>query len=194
MKKFILLAMFGTCLAGPSKKVLALAERGYLYARAHNLADSPVTIIVDFSLPSSEKRLWLYDLDRHKTLLSTYVSHGKGSGLEEPYKFSNSKNSHKSSLGFFKVLNTYNGKHGLSLKLQGLESSNSSALTRGIVLHSANYVTPSYIQSHKHAGRSWGCFAVPAKDERLIINKTMQHSLLFAYYPDNYWLKTSKFI
>lgn len=194
MKKLILFFIASYCVAGPSAKVIELAEKGYKFAREHHIADSPVTIIVDFSLPSSQKRLWLYDLENHQIIMSTYVSHGKASGLELSNKFSNNRNSYQSSLGFYKVLDTFNGKHGLSLQLQGLENTNNLALARGIVLHSANYVTPNYINIHNRAGRSWGCFAVPAKDQKEIIAKTKRHSLLFAYYPDIKWLKNSKFL
>ena len=194
MKKILLLTIPALSFAGPSDKLMLIAEHGYAYAKVHNMADNPVMIIVDFSLPSSSKRLWLYDIEQHKVLLASYVAHGKGTGLNNAIKFSDNKKSHQSSLGFYKVLNTYQGKHGLSLKLDGLEPTNKSALARGIVIHAANYVTSDYVNKNNRTGRSWGCFAVPANIEKIIIDKTHDHSLLVAYYPDQKWLNSSKFI
>ena len=194
MKYLIFTLLTVSAIAKPPAKLIKYAQSGYQYAKAHNITQSPLIIIVDFSQASNSKRLWLYDLKHNKTILESYVAHGKGTGLTYSEKFSNDSRSHQSSLGFYKILEPYNGKHGLSLKLDGLEPTNKSALKRGIVIHTANYVTPKYISEHNRAGRSWGCFAVPKDIEQKLIEKTKDHSLVMAYYPDTKWLKSSKFL
>ncbi|RYY22603.1 MAG: murein L,D-transpeptidase catalytic domain family protein [Chitinophagaceae bacterium] len=152
-----------------------------------------VLSIVDFSLPSSKKRLFIIDLATGKLLFNTFVSHGRNSGMEQATRFSNDLNSFQSSLGFFITGNTYKGEHGYSLRLQGLEKGiNDNALNRGIVIHAANYVNEKLAMQRGYIGRSLGCPAVPVKLHRPIIQKIKDGSCLFLYGPDtNYAAKSS---
>lgn len=193
MKYLITLLLTTTAFSAIPDNLANIAKQGYKYALDKNLAHNPVTVVVDYSLPSNQKRLWLYDVEKNKTLLETYVAHGKNSGLVSATKFSDHPRSLMSSIGFYQIGNSYYGKHGLSLRLNGLEPENKSALSRGIVIHSANYVQDSYINANNRAGRSWGCFAVTKEDEAKIIQATKNNSLLLAYYPNQKWLHSSKF-
>lgn len=195
MKKVILTFLLQAAFAEPSAKLIGLAEQGYNYAKQHNIAKGPMVVIVDFSKPSNEKRLWVYNLDEHKTKFSAYVAHGKRSGFLNSTSFSNARSSYKSSIGFYQILEQYNSKHhGLSIKLNGLESTNNNAYKRGIVIHSAKYVDRNFIKKNHRAGRSWGCFAVSKQAENTIIKLTHKNDLLLAYYPSQSWLSSSKFL
>ncbi|RNI27600.1 hypothetical protein EFA69_15890 [Rufibacter immobilis] len=118
--------------------------------------------IVDFGKSSREKRLWIVDLNKKKLLYNSLVAHGMGSGNDKALKFSNVENSHMSSLGFYVTENTYFGKHGLSLKLNGLDKGfNSNAKQRAIVVHGADYVSEAFVKKQGRLGRSHGCPALP---------------------------------
>ncbi|WP_165864873.1 murein L,D-transpeptidase catalytic domain family protein [Rufibacter latericius] len=118
--------------------------------------------VIDFNKPSTEKRLWIVDLNKKKVLYHSLVAHGMGSGNEKAVKFSNVVNSHMSSLGFYVTENTYIGKHGLSLKLNGLDRGfNTNAKSRAVVVHGADYVSESFVKQHGRLGRSHGCPALP---------------------------------
>jgi hypothetical protein len=115
--------------------------------------------IVDFNQPSTSKRLFVFDTVEKK-VESYYVAHGRGSGENIAERFSNFSGSNSSSLGIYKTLNEYNGRHGRSLRLEGLEPTNSNALSRAVVMHTADYVSESFIRQTGRLGRSEGCFAV----------------------------------
>lgn len=133
-------------------------------------------MVVDFSKPSTEKRLFLYDMRTKKCILSTYVSHGINSGRGiKTTSFSNRNGSEESSLGTYKGLNTFNGHAGYSLRLKGLSNSNSNAYTRAILVHGADYI------GNGRTGHSWGCFAVPRKDSIYIINKLKNGGIIYAH-------------
>lgn len=125
-------------------------------------------IFIDFSKPSYTKRLWVIEGD--SILLNTYVSHGENSGLYFARKFSNEVGSNMSCVGEFRTLWTYNGKHGLSMKIQGLDETNNNAYERAIVFHSAPYSTKEFLNSNGYLGRSFGCFATSEEDNKLIID------------------------
>lgn len=125
------------------------------------------TIYIDYSLPSYKKRLWV--LDGKKVLLNTYVSHGKNSGLVYARKFSNSPESNMSCVGRFITLNSYTGKCGFSMRVMGIDKTNSNTLSRSIVFHGSDYVNKNYISRHGYAGRSLGCFATSWEDNEKII-------------------------
>ena len=134
-------------LAGLNRKAFEFAQQGFekLKEQGTILNDNIISII-DFSLPSTEKRLYVVDLKNYQVLYKTYVAHGRNSGTVMANSFSNNPSSYKSSLGFYKTLGTYFGKHGYSLKLQGLEKGiNDNAYERSIVMHGADYVNPSII-------------------------------------------------
>lgn len=124
-------------------------------------SDERYWAIVDFSRPSTDKRLYVFDTVEKK-VSSYYVAHGKGSeGTGNiPASFSNQSGSNSSSLGIYRTLGEYTGQHGRSLRLEGLEPTNSNALARAVVMHTADYVSESFIRSTGRLGRSQGCFAV----------------------------------
>ena len=174
-------------LEGLNRIAFELAQRGYEKLRDQGviLNDSIISII-DFSLPSSDKRLYVVDLKNYQVLYKTYVAHGRNSGKEVANSFSNSPSSNKSSLGFYKTLGTYIGHHGVSLKLEGLEKGiNDNAYERAIVVHGANYVNPSHIPTLGYIGRSQGCPAVMTREAIPIINTIKDGSCLFIYHPNS---------
>lgn len=145
-----------------------------------------IVTVIDFTLPSTEKRLWTIDLTTEKVLLNSLVAHGKNSGENMAEKFSNKPESHQSSLGFYLTENAYVGKHGYSLRLTGLEKNiNDKAYDRAIVVHSADYVSEDFIKQHGRLGRSFGCPALPVEVNDTFINVVKDGSLLFIYH-DSY--------
>ncbi len=177
-----------------SYDVFQKAYKGYLNLRnAGKLSyDREILTVCDMNLPSSENRLWVIDLANGKIVFNTYVAHGQGSGDECAESFSNSFNSHQTSLGFYVTGETYNGDHGLSLRLNGMDNGyNDAAIDRGIVVHGACYVSEQYIAGNARLGRSWGCPAVPDKLKVPIINAIQGGTCLFIYYQDNDYLKAA---
>jgi len=158
--------------------------------------DDPSTLtIIDYSLPSTAKRLWVFDLREQALLYEELVAHGKGSGENLATSFSNEPDSHQSSLGLFLTEDAYVGKNGYSLRLRGLdEGFNDRAYERAIVMHGAPYVSDEVARTNGRLGRSWGCPALRAGVARTIIDRVKGRGLLFAYYPDSGWLKSSKYL
>jgi len=155
---------------------------------------SDVLMVIDFTKPSTEKRLWVLDLIHTRVLFREFVAHGKNSGDTRAVRFSNEPGSLMSSLGVFLTGDTYLGKHGLSLRLQGLEKGfNDNSVERAIVIHGADYVSENAIRREGRIGRSWGCPAVRSEISRQLIETVRDGALLLAYYPDSSWLRTSKF-
>jgi len=170
---------------GLSKKAFDLAVRGFEKLLAQGkLMNSAVLSIVDFSLPSSHKRLFVINVKSQELIFYDYVAHGKNSGAAIAKSFSNKINSLKSSLGFFVTKNTYNGKNGLSLALDGKEKGiNDHALARAVVIHGAPYVNESFATQKNGIGRSWGCPAVPEKINASLIETIKDGSCFFIYAP-----------
>jgi len=181
-------------LIGLSHQAFQMAMQGFDYlSKAGKIANDNIISIVDFSQPSSKKRLFIIDLEKREVLFNTYVAHGINSGKEYANQFSNKPESNKSSLGFYETMNTYNGKNGYSLHLQGLEKGiNDKADSRAIVMHGAGYVNESLIQSQGYIGRSQGCPAVPEKLHKSIINKIKNGTCLFIYSPNKNYLIQSR--
>ena len=151
-----------------------------------------VLTIIDFTLPSYEKRCYVLDLHSERLLYRTYVAHGRNTGLTYAREFSNAPNSYQSSLGFFRTAETYRGKHGYSLRLDGLESEiNDLARERAIVIHAADYVEKRFLQAHGRLGRSLGCPALPPAVNADIIDKIKNGSCLFVYAEDREYLTSS---
>jgi hypothetical protein len=169
-----------------SKDAYTFAVKGYKNLVAAGVITKPdILSIIDFSLPSSEKRLFILDMHTGRLLFNTYVSHGRNSGIEQATKFSNDMNSFQSSLGFYVTGKSYKGEHGFSLKLAGLEKGiNDNALDRGIVIHAAKYVNEKMARKRGYIGRSLGCPAIPVSLHRPIIQKIKDGSCLFLYGPD----------
>ena len=182
--------------SGLNRKAFELAQQGYQKLREQGaLLNDNIISIIDFSLPSTEKRLYVVDLKNYQVLYKTYVAHGKNSGGLMANSFSNKPSSNKSSLGFYKTLGTYIGKHGYSLKLQGLERGiNDNAYQRAIVMHGADYVSPNYIPKLGYIGRSQGCPAVASKEATPIINAIKDGSCLFIYSPNSFYQQRSSIL
>lgn len=180
----------------PSLKVLETALAGYeILNQAQALTRPGVITIIDFSLPSDKERLWVLDLNHSKVLYHCLVSHGRNSGELMAEKFSNIPGSFASSPGFYATGNTYTGKNGLSLVLEGLEAGiNDKARERAIVMHGADYVSPEYIREYGRLGRSYGCPAVPEKMSGEIIQSIKGGSCLFIYAPITSYISKSQII
>ena len=185
------------CAAGQNLRpeVAKLSLASYQKARAQGLDSQQILTIVDYSEPSTVPRLWVFDLKNNQLLYQELVAHAKNSGENVPTSFSNQPQSLKSSLGLFVTGEPYQGQHGYSLRLNGLEKGfNSNALERNIVVHSAPYVSSQFAASHGRLGRSWGCFALNPTIASKVINTIKAGTLLFAYAPDSNWLKHSTFL
>ncbi len=181
---------------GLSRKAFDIALQGYQQLlKTNKLVNTKVLSIIDMSLPSASKRLFIVDVAQKKLLFHTYVAHGRNSGLHKAQSFSNAPQSFKSSLGFFVTADTYQGKHGYSLQLNGLEKGfNDNALSRGIVMHAANYVNEHIVKSQGYLGRSLGCPAVPENLHTSIIKTIANGSCFFIYGADNHYLTHSSFV
>jgi hypothetical protein len=181
---------------GLSQTAFTYALQGYTDLVADgSIKNDRVLSIVDFSLPSTKKRLFVIDVTTGKLLFNTFVSHGRNSGKEMATEFSNDANSFKSSLGFYVTGTTYSGEHGYSLHLDGKEAGiNDNAYSRSIVMHAANYVNESIIKAKGILGRSLGCPAVPPALHKAIINTIKDGSCLFLYSPDSFYVSHSKMI
>jgi hypothetical protein len=154
-----------------------------------------VLTVIDYSLPSSQPRLFIFDLAAHKLLFRELVAHGKGSGDNLANVFSNNPGSLATSLGLFVTADTYNGGNGYSLRLRGLEEGvNDMAWDRAIVMHGASYVSEEAVKVLGRLGRSWGCPAVRPEISQKIIDTIRGGTPIFAYYPDQSWLSTSAFL
>ena len=181
---------------GLSGKVLQLALNAATCADSRGLVKRrELLTVIDYSLPSSEPRLFVFNLVTHKLLFRELVAHGKNSGGDHASFFSNSSGSLASSLGLYVTADAYVGNNGYSLRLRGLEEGvNDMAWDRAIVMHGAYYVSREAVQALGRLGRSWGCPAVRAEIADKIINTVRGGSPVFAYYPDKNWLATSAFL
>lgn len=181
---------------GLEYSVFQTAFNGYQKMVAEEKVSAPgIFTIADLSQPSVNKRLYIIDLPNRKILFNTWVSHGKNTGDLHAQKFSNIPGSLQSSLGFYVTGNTYDGKHGLSLQLNGMEPGfNDKALERAIVIHGADYVSDEFIRNTGRLGRSFGCPAVASDLAQPIIHTIQNGTGLFVYYPDSRYLKSSKLL
>ena len=177
----------------PSKEVLTMAIQGWSKMK-DNLKTKLLTVI-DFSLPSTAKRMWIIDPEKGVILLNSVVSHGRNSGELMAKSFSNQPESFKSSLGFYKTAETYSGKHGYSLRLDGLEKGfNDQARSRAIVIHGADYAREEFAASVGRLGRSLGCPALPSELSAKAIDLIKDGSLLFIFGQDAGYLEKSSLI
>jgi hypothetical protein len=151
--------------------------------------------VIDYSLPSTEPRLWVFDLRKMRLMYEELVAHGRNTGELLAERFSNQPGSYASSLGLFRTLNTYVGRNGYSLRMEGLEPGvNDKAYERAIVIHGADYVSESFIEQTGRLGRSLGCPALRQDVAREVIDSLSDGQFVFSYYPDNRWLNTSRFV
>jgi hypothetical protein len=181
---------------GLSKEAFNEAITGYHKLQTSGTIQNPgILSIVDFSLPSFKKRLFVLDVEKGKLLFNTLVAHGRNSGQVLATKFSNRFRSFESSLGFYLTGETYNGQNGYSLRLLGMEKGiNNNALGRGIVVHPADYVNEEISKIYGRLGRSEGCPAIPFDIHRSVIETIKNGSCFFIYGKDKRYVKQSKLL
>lgn len=168
--------------SGPQPALLPRAMAA-LQVHGNSIPNRDIIGLADFSVPSRLSRFHLVDVANGRVLSSLLVSHGRGSDPANSgwvQRFSNLPGSNASSGGSFLTGETYRGKHGLSRRLRGLDTENSMALPRGIVIHAASYVDRDMALSQGRIGRSQGCFAFSDEDIRLVMARLGQGRLLFA--------------
>ena len=182
--------------AGVSPDVLRLALGAIQCATASGDLDAPPTLtLIDYSRPSVEPRLWVFDLQTGELLFKELVAHGRNTGENMATRFSDALNSHQSSIGLFRTADTYMGSNGYSLRLDGLEPGfNGRARERAIVMHGAPYVNAATTAAQGRLGRSWGCPALREAIARDVIDTIQGGGVIFAYYPDPAWLAQSRFL
>lgn len=170
---------------GISAPAINMALNGYYELKNRELIQNDTLLtIIDFSKPSKEKRLFILDLKNEKIVKNTLVAHGMKSGVYIAESFSNKRLSNKSSLGFYLTKETYEGKHGYSLRIDGLSKGlNDNARKRAIVIHGADYVSESFIQKNGRLGRSFGCPALSDNETEEIIDLIKNGSCLYIYHP-----------
>jgi hypothetical protein len=178
----------------PEYDVFYYALTGYdKLKKDGKLPEQDIITLIDFRKPSTEKRLWVIDLNSKRVLFHSLVAHGRNSGELYARSFSNKIDSHQSSLGFYVTGSKYMGKHGLSLILRGLENGiNDQSERRAIVMHGADYVSDAYAKKYGRLGRSFGCPALPSDLYKQIINTVAGGSCLFIYYPDQGYLRSTE--
>ncbi|WP_163408647.1 murein L,D-transpeptidase catalytic domain family protein [Flavobacterium ajazii] len=168
----------------PELKTFSEALKGFYLLKEKGVIHKDVLTLIDFSLSSTLKRLWVIDLTTNTVLFQSLVAHGRNTGEEFATAFSNVNSSNKSSLGFYVTGEIYQGKHGMSMRLDGLEKGiNDNARERAVVMHGADYVSESFIRDHKRLGRSQGCPAIPVELTNDIIQAIKGKSCLFIYHP-----------
>lgn len=168
----------------PNLESFSVALEGFYALKSKGVVQKDILTLIDFSKSANSKRLWVIDLQTNTILFNTLVAHGRNTGEEYAASFSNAAESFKSSLGFYLTGEIYNGKHGLSLKLDGLEKGiNDNARERAVVVHGADYVSESFIKANKRLGRSQGCPAIPVEMNEKIINVIKDKSCLFIFHP-----------
>ncbi|QTT88216.1 murein L,D-transpeptidase catalytic domain family protein [Pseudomonas chlororaphis] len=151
--------------------------------------------VIDYSQPSTARRLWIFDLNKRTLVLRDLVAHGQKSGENFATQFSNRMGSFQSSLGLFRTQESYEGSHGYSLRMDGLEPGfNDLARDRDIVIHAADYVSPLWSQRQGRIGRSLGCPAVRPQVARQVIDRLKDGQFMFSWYPDQRWLKSSPYL
>lgn len=177
----------------PSLQALEIALEGY--EKLNSKLKNEVLTVIDFSLPSTSRRMWIIDPENGEILLHTVVAHGRNSGELMAEKFSNTPESYQSSIGFYLTAETYQGKHGYSLRLDGLEKGyNDMARARAIVIHGADYATEAFAKSVGRLGRSLGCPALPSDLSKEAIDLIKNGSLLFIFGKDQNYLERSSLI
>jgi len=180
---------------GLSRQALEHGLKAARCAASMDESSSPLLTIIDYSKPSKSKRMWVLDIKRDKVVYNEWVAHGVNSGNAKASKFSNRVNSRQTSLGVYRTAETYSGKHGYSLKLDGLDGEyNNRARERAIVIHGASYVDGKNAKRTGRIGRSWGCPALRKSVSRNVINTIKNGSLVVAYYPQKAWMQKSAFL
>ncbi len=173
-------------------KVIRLALDARRCAIESGLPAGQSLAVIDYSLPSAQQRLWVFDLATGTLQFLEWVAHGRNSGDRIASVFSNRLGSLASSVGLYRTLDAYVGKEGYALRLDGLDPGfNDHARERAIVMHGAWYVSEQLAKSSGRIGLSWGCPALRPAVARSVIDALKEGQYLFAYYPDPAWLKSS---
>ena len=182
--------------SGVSADVLSLALSAVSCGIASGDLQTPSTLtLIDYSLPSTTPRLWVFDLRSGRLLFNELVAHGRNSGDNMATRFSDTMESRETSIGLFRTADTYVGHNGYSLRLDGLEPGfNANARERAIVMHGAPYVNAEVAKANGRLGRSWGCPALREAIAHQVIDTVRGGGVVFSYYPDQTWLKNSKFL
>ncbi|KRB56306.1 murein L,D-transpeptidase catalytic domain family protein [Flavobacterium sp. Root186] len=179
----------------PEFRTFTEAMKGFYLLKERGIIQKNILTLIDFSLSSNTKRLWVIDMTTNTVLFNSLVAHGRNTGEEFATAFSNLNSSFKSSLGFYATGEIYQGKHGASLRLDGLERGlNDNARERGVVMHGADYVSESFIRDHKRLGRSQGCPALPVELTDEIIKTIKDKSCLYIYHPSRSFTMEEKLI
>ncbi|MBL4593280.1 MAG: murein L,D-transpeptidase catalytic domain family protein [Flavobacteriales bacterium] len=178
-----------------NEEAFNIALKGYYSLLSNNeLENKKYLTIVDMSLSSNTERFYVIDMELQQLVYRSLVAHGRNTGEEFAYNFSNKQSSYQTSLGFYKTAETYDGKRGFSMKLDGLEYSNSNARDRGVIIHGADYVSKKFITENGRLGRSLGCPSLPMNSFVKVVEMLKEGSCLFVYYPQKYYLSKSKMV
>ena len=182
--------------SGLSQDAFEKAIIGYNnFEEKRMLHNERMLTIIDYSQPSSQKRLYVLDMTSGEIVFNTLVAHGRNSGLEYASDFSNINSSLKTSLGFYITMGTYMGGNGYSMKLMGCEKGiNDNAYERAIVFHGADYVSNNFVRSNGYLGRSYGCPAVSIADNKKIIDRIKNGSCMFLYHPTKKYIERSRIL
>lgn len=180
---------------GLSNKALNKAIKGYADMKTKGNVEKDILIVIDYTKSSNLDRFYILDMSDTTLTHSLLVAHGRNSGNEFATSFSNVSGSYMSSLGFFKTAETYQGKHGLSLRMDGLERGiNHLARDRAIVIHQADYVSLDFAAEHGRIGRSLGCPALPIENYAEVIHTIKEGCLLYIYGGDDTYALQSSFL
>ena len=175
--------------------VWSIARAAYVTARERGLAQREFLVVIDYSRPSTERRMWVVNMFSGALVTRTHVAHGSGSGAATPFRFSNRVNSNQSSLGVFITGESYIGQHGRALRLDGVEPGiNDMARVRNVVFHGSRYVSDWLAERSGRIGRSQGCPAVAEDEARRLVPILEGGAVLFAWYPERTWLQRSRWI
>ncbi len=168
---------------GLDPAIWADATAAWAIAVSAGRARRSTLVVGDMSLPSEAERLWVVDLSA-RSAWRTRVAHGSGSGYRWANRFSNTPGSRQTSLGLYVGAEIYVGKHGRSLRLDGLNPSNDAARERAIVVHAADYVDEDWVRRHGRAGRSWGCPALDPTVAQRVIDALSDGGILLLSHPE----------
>ena len=178
-------AALGPAAAELRPEVLEQACVGYLTLHpTGRIERAGLLAVADMDLPNTTERLWVIDLKEAKVVHRSLVAHGQGSGRLRATRFSNEEKSACTSLGFYRTAGTYEGIHGYSRRIEGLDKGqNANAFDRYVVLHAADYASPKYVQQYGHLGYSRGCPALPPEQFKAIIATLRVGSMLLVSGP-----------
>lgn len=181
---------------GMKAKTLSTALTAYYCAGKLGYHDPrQILSVVDYTLPSTKRRLWVINLRTDRVVMHKLVAQAGNTGFIWARNFSNTHGSRESSIGVFRTANPYVGHDGYSLRIQGLDSGfNSAAESRDIVVHGADYVSEGFVHRNGYLGRSWGCLAVSKRTATPLINTIKNGTIIVSYYPDSRWLSESRFL